>query len=307
MHSLVDSTDFISLRQHNFGNSPGPLEALDPLRLSGAVRRILRVCESQVRMQPLIPVPNSEPILRVLVADKVAMRCHLLADALQRSGRYLVAAAHPRKALPLLEKSRLDAGRYDAVLVSVSFSEEPPESAQFVRQIRELHPHLSIVVLLDALDRTIVVEAFRAGARGVFCRSDSFEALCKCIRCVHEGQVWASSQELQFVLDAIVEHGPAVSLLPGSRPLSKREEEITYLVAEGFSNRQISERLGLSEHTIKNYLFRVFEKLGVSTRVGLALYALKQSKRSQTQLQSSSPASLSDAPLILTKNSTLPG
>jgi len=242
----------------------------------------------------------------VLVADKVAMRCHLLADALQGSGRYLAVAVHPRKALSLLEKSRLDAGRYDAVLVSVSFSEEVPESAQFVRQIHELRPHLSIVVLLDTLDRTIVVEAFRAGASGVFYRSDSFEALCKCIRCVHEGQVWASSQELQFVLDAIVEHGPAVTLLPGSRPLSKREEEITYLVAEGCSNREISERLGLSEHTIKNYLFRVFEKLGVSTRVALALYALKQSKRSRMQVQSSRPASLSDVPLILRKNSTLP-
>ena len=241
----------------------------------------------------------------MLVADKVAMRCHLLADALQRSGRYLAAAIHPRTILPMLEKSPLDAGRYDAVLVSLGFSEEPLDSAQFVRQIHELHPRLSIIVLLDASDRAIVVEAFRAGARGVFSRSDSFEALCKCIRCVHEGQVWASSEELQFILDAIVEHGPAVTLLPGSRPLSKREEEITYLVAEGCSNRQISERLGLSEHTIKNYLFRVFEKLGVSTRVGLALYALKQCKRSQTS-QSTGPTSLSDAPLILPKNSTLP-
>lgn len=232
------------------------------------------------------------------------MRCHLLADALQGSGRYLAVAAHPRKVLPLLEKSGLDAERYDAVVVSASFAEEPPESAHFVRRIHELHPHVSIIVLLDTLDRTTVVEAFRAGARGVFCRTDSFEALCKCIRCVHEGQVWASSEELQFILDAIVEHGPVVPLLPGSRPLSKREQEITYLVAEGCSNRQISERLGLSEHTIKNYLFRVFEKLGVSTRVGLALYALKQGKRSSTP-QSDGPASLSDAPLILTKNSNL--
>jgi two-component system nitrate/nitrite response regulator NarL len=257
-------------------------------------------------LQTLIPAPNSDLALRVLVVDKVAMRCHLLADALQRSGRYFAAATDPRKVLPLLEKSRLDAGRYDAVLVSLSFSEEPTESAHLVRQIHELDPHLSIIVLMDALDRTVVVETFRSGARGVFCRSDSFEALCKCIRCVHQGQVWANSEELQFVLDAVVEHGPAEILVPGSRPLSKREEEITYLVAEGFGNRQISERLGLSEHTIKNYLFRVFEKLGVSTRVGLALYALKQGKRLRTLPQSADPETLSDSPLLLTKNSTLP-
>lgn len=242
----------------------------------------------------------------MLVADKVAMRSHLLADALQRSGSYVAAAAHPRKVLPLLEKSGLEGGRYDVVVVSVSFSEEPLENAHFVRQIHELHPQLNIVVLMDTLDRTIVVEAFRAGAGGVFCRSDSFEALCKCIRCIHQGQVWANSEELQFLLDAIVEHGPAAALLTSSRPLSKREEEISYLVAEGCSNRQISERLGLSEHTIKNYLFRVFEKLGVSTRVGLALYALKQGNRSRTQRPSTRPASLSDPPLILTKNSSVP-
>ena len=234
------------------------------------------------------------------------MRCHLLADALQRSGGYLTETVHPRNVLSLLEKSRLDMPRHAVVLVSVGLGEDPPEGVQLVRRIHELHPRLSIVVLVDALDRVMVVECFRAGSRGVFCRSDSFQALCKCIRCVYEGQVWANSEQLQFVLDVIVQHGPAVSLLPGSRPLSKREEEITYLVAEGFSNRQISERLGLSEHTIKNYLFRVFEKIGVSTRVGLALYALKQGKGGHKSLSSARMSSLSDPPLILAKSPTLP-
>jgi len=255
---------------------------------------------------PLIPVSNSEPALRVLVADGVAMRCQLLADALQRSGGYLTDAVYPEKVLSFLEKSRLDTPRHAVVLVSAGLGEDPLEGVQLVRRIHELHPRLGLVVLLDTLDRVMVVECFRAGARGVFCRSDSFQALCRCIRCVHEGQVWANSEQLQFVLDAIVQHGPAVTLLPGSRPLSKREEEITYLVAEGFSNRQISERLGLSEHTIKNYLFRVFEKIGVSTRVGLALYALKQGKRGRKSLSSAGISSLSDAPLILAKSPTLP-
>jgi DNA-binding CsgD family transcriptional regulator len=58
--------------------------------------------------------------------------------------------------------------------------------------------------------------------------------------------------------------------------LSPREEEVALLVAEGLSNREISDRLQLSEHTIKNYLFRMFEKLGVNTRVELALYSLEQ-------------------------------
>jgi two-component system nitrate/nitrite response regulator NarL len=207
------------------------------------------------------------------VADAVAMSCRLLADALQRSKRYqAVAAVTPKQVL-----EALDSAPFQVALVSTSFPEDPLGGLGLVREIREIHPEVNIVVLLDTLERSFVVEAFRAGACGVFCRADSFQTLCKCIHCVHEGQVWASSAELLYVLDALIEPTPLENhSLAGSRPLSKREEEIARLVAEGLSNRQISQRLDLSEHTIKNYLFRVFEKLGVSTRVELALYALKR-------------------------------
>lgn len=212
----------------------------------------------------------------MLVADTAAMSCHLLAAALRRTEYYYAAAATtPKRALHLLEK-----GRFDVALVGLGFSEDPLQSIRFVRQMRNLYPALGVGVLLDVLDRTLVVETFRAGARGVFARSDSFESLCKCIRCLHEGQVWSNPRGLEYVLEALVEHGPVVSGSSGSRQLSKREEQITLLVAEGYSNRQISEQLDLSEHTVKNYLFRVFEKLGVTTRVGLTLYALRQGKPS---------------------------
>jgi DNA-binding CsgD family transcriptional regulator len=67
----------------------------------------------------------------------------------------------------------------------------------------------------------------------------------------------------------------------GRNLLSKREQQVVALVAEGFTNRQISQELKLSEHTVKNYLFRVFEKLGISTRVELVLYALSQNPLGQ--------------------------
>lgn len=249
----------------------------------------------------LSSVPNFDPGIRVLVADSLSMSCHLLADALERSqGFAAVAAATPKKVLQLLEKER-----FDVVLLGSAFSSDPLESVRFVSQLRSTHPQVGVVVLLDALDRSLVVEAFRSGASGVFSRSESFEALCKCIRCVQQGQIWASSTGIHFVLDALVEHGPIVSRLSGSRPLSKREEQITVLVAEGYSNRQISERLALSEHTIKNYLFRVFEKLGVATRVGLTLYALKQGKTSRPQLESVKRPPMGDSRL-LSKNQQFP-
>jgi two-component system nitrate/nitrite response regulator NarL len=217
---------------------------------------------------------------RVLVADAVAMSCKLLVDALLLSKRYdAVAATTPEEVV-----LTLDHGQFDVVLVATNFSQDPLEGLRFVSEIRDLHREVNIVVLLDTLERNLVVEAFRSGAHGVFSRSDSFQALCKCILCVHEGQVWATSAEFGFVLEALVDPLPIETRgLPSSRPLSKREEEIAHMVAEGFSNRQISERLDLSEHTIKNYLFRVFEKLGVSTRVELTLYALKRGKVPRTR------------------------
>lgn len=254
----------------------------------------------------MIPVPKSDSRLTVLVADNVTMRCQLLADALQRTNAYEAVAASPAEVLPLLDKARSEKARFDVVLVGVSFFDKALENAVLIRQIQTAHPGTSTIILVDALDRTMVVETFRAGARGVFCRTDSFEALCKCIRCVHAGQVWASSQGLHFVLDAFVEHGPMVGLVPGARPLSNREEEISFLVAEGYSNKQISERLDLSEHTIKNYLFRVFDKLGVSTRVGLALYAIKHARPARAKRQSARPMPLPDAPLVLDTDSDLP-
>jgi two-component system nitrate/nitrite response regulator NarL len=226
-------------------------------------------------LNPLTTADQSDFVPGVLVTDTVAMSCRLLADELQRRENYpTAAAASPKKVFRLLA-----GGGFDVVVIGIGSSEDHLERIRLVRQIRSLHPDVGIIVLLDAPERTLVVEIFRSGARGIFCRTDSVEALCKCIRCVRQGQVWAGTHELRFLLEALVEEGrPGDSSLESARPLSQREQQITRLVAEGYSNRQISQQLQLSEHTIKNYLFRVFEKLGVGTRVELTLYALKHAK-----------------------------
>jgi DNA-binding NarL/FixJ family response regulator len=134
-----------------------------------------------------------------------------------------------------------------------------------------------VILLLDSPDREQIVEAFRNGASGVFFRSDSLERLWKSIRSVHLGQVWASSRELQYLLEELVQTMPFhVVDVQGGVLLTEREDQVVRLVAEGYTNREISKELGLSEHTVKNYIFRVFDKLGVSTRVELALYAMNQ-------------------------------
>jgi DNA-binding NarL/FixJ family response regulator len=86
--------------------------------------------------------------------------------------------------------------------------------------------------------------------------------------------VWANSEQLQYLIEAIAQV-PSLRVVnaSGFKLLTPREEQVVALVADGLSNREIAEELGLSEHTVKKYLFRIFDKLGISSRVELVLYA----------------------------------
>ena len=172
----------------------------------------------------------------------------------------------------------------DVAIISADLRDGRNMGIQATREIRVSHPHVHIIVLVDSPRRTMVVEGFRAGADGVFSRLQPFEMLCKCIHAVYEGQVWASSQELRFIIEAMAQNEKQpIKSASGTRLLTKREEELVQLVAEGLTNRDISRQLSLTEHTVRNYLFRIFNKLGTSNRLELALYVIKQRGGEQGQ------------------------
>ena len=101
--------------------------------------------------------------------------------------------------------------------------------------------------------------------------------LQKCILKVYEGQIWANSEQLSFLLESVADAPvPPITDANGVKLLTNRELSLVQLVAEGLTNRDISKELRLSEHTVRNCLFRIFNKLGVSTRLELALYAIHQ-------------------------------
>ena len=149
---------------------------------------------------------------------------------------------------------------------------------------------MKAIVLMDSSTRENVVEAFRAGARGVFCRNQPVKMLCRCISVVNEGQVWANSLELGFLLEAL-------SAVPSLRPannealclLSDRERAVVGCLAEGLSNREIAARLNISQHTVKNYMFRIFEKLGISSRLELLFLVLSGTGAEVTWLHRTVP------------------
>jgi DNA-binding NarL/FixJ family response regulator len=123
------------------------------------------------------------------------------------------------------------------------------------------------------------VDAFRAGAKGVFCRTECISLLPKCIRAVHDGQIWANSKQLHHVMESFASAAPLqVKTVSDPRLLTKREEDVAELVVEGFSNREAAHKLGLTEQTVSNYLFKIYEKLGIPKRVELVLYSLKNER-----------------------------
>jgi DNA-binding NarL/FixJ family response regulator len=165
----------------------------------------------------------------------------------------------------------------DVAIISADLKDGPSAGFRVVREARVSHPHTRIIMLVDSPERAMVVEGFRAGADGVFSRDEPFEMLCKCIHAVWGGQVWATSEELRFIVEALTKSEPQpIKGANGDNLLTKREEELVQLVAEGLTNRDISRELGLREHTVRNYLFRIFNKLGTSNRLELALYVIKQ-------------------------------
>jgi len=174
--------------------------------------------------------------------------------------------------------SALNANPIDIALITAGLLDGPYSGILAVQSLRASHPHVKPVILLEQAEVQLVTVAFRAGAKGVFFpEQDGFEMLCRCVRKVQDGQVWASSTHLHELLEVVARPvaGRIVSS-SGVRLLTNREEDILRLVEDGLTNRQIAQELNLSEHTVRNNLFRIFDKLGVSTRVELALYSVNR-------------------------------
>src|SRR5260370_16816820 len=194
--------------------------------------------------------------ISLLVGEHSRMGCQLMETALRGCHHISVVGS-------VVESSELieayENVRPDVCVISSALRDGQNSGFRVARELHSNFRNAAIILLLEFSERNLVVEAFRSGARGVFSRDDSFELLARCVQRVHEGQVWANSQQLQFAIEALTESPPsAIVDAKGAHILTKRELSAVELVAAAFSNRHISPDLRLPEHPGTTHPFPLF-------------------------------------------------
>jgi len=212
--------------------------------------------------------------ISVIVSDSTRIHTQLLAEAMRSDPalQVVASASSSKEVLEVIGRAPIDVAVINYVLDDV-----PGRGPELLREIRALHPHVKGIILIDSSRPQPVLDSFRAGAKGIFSKQGQLENLCKCIRCVHEGQIWATGTELEHLLGAFAS-SPQVRAANqmGLDLLSPRECQVVQYLVAGMSNREIAKALALSPHTVKNYIFRIFDKLGVSNRMELLYMTLRQ-------------------------------
>ncbi|HET8667863.1 MAG TPA: response regulator transcription factor [Terriglobales bacterium] len=231
---------------------------------------------------PATTAKKGDERIRIIVADDTRIGCESLKVALMRDRRVEVNGIATTVDQIITFAA---ASKPHILLLNPSLEDGPNAGLEALSNIVKRLPFIRVVVLLPNGNTHDVVQAFRAGARAVFRRSESLQKLTRCIHAVHHGQIWAASTDLNTTLQAFAT-APLVQCVStnGDKLLTAREQQVVECVAEGLTNREISEQLHVTEHTIKNYLFKIYDKLGVSNRVELVLYGVRHvaSARSST-------------------------
>lgn len=144
-----------------------------------------------------------------------------------------------------------------------------------IPELLRIAPGIKFITHAVSPDEGQTVELYRCGVRGILWRSISPDLLVRCVRRIATGETWIDNQALNWVIEAYRSKEAAL-VNPRTRPrLSPKEMAIITYITEGKRNKEIAFQLGTTEQVIKNYLRKIYYKLGVSDRLELALYCLR--------------------------------
>ena len=222
----------------------------------------------------------SKPKIRIVVADDHPIfrdgLCRLL--ALEEDFEVVAQAQDGRQVLDVLQQHEPDILLLDLKMPGL-------DGLATLQRLQIAKNKTRVIVLTASDDKNEFVQAMKLGTSGIVLKQTATELLIKSIRKVHAGEIWLDSHTTAAVIRQFVandEAPPAMHALPAApatrererSPLSQREREIVALVAQGFKNKEMAEKMFISEQTVKNHLHNIFDKLGVSDRLELALYAI---------------------------------
>jgi DNA-binding NarL/FixJ family response regulator len=147
-------------------------------------------------------------------------------------------------------------------------------TSNVIPELLRAAPDVKLIVQAVAADENQTVELYRRGVRGIISRSISPDLLVRCVRRIAAGETWIDNQSVSWVIEAYRAQAAAL-VNPRSQPkLSPKEMAIITCITQGKRNKEIAYQLGTTEQVIKNYLRKIYDKLGVSDRLELALYCL---------------------------------
>src|SRR5271165_3392372 len=215
--------------------------------------------------------------IRIVVADDHPIfrdgLCKLL--ALEEDFEVVAQAQDGRQVLEILQQHEPDILLLDLKMPGL-------DGLATLQRLQAARNKTRVIVLTASDDKNEFVQAMKLGTSGIVLKQTATELLIKSIRKVHAGEIWLDSHTTAAVIRQFVANDEAPAAMPASSaprdrersPLSQREREIVALVAQGCKNKEMAEKMFISEQTVKNHLHNIFDKLGVSDRLELALYAI---------------------------------
>jgi two-component system, NarL family, nitrate/nitrite response regulator NarL len=211
--------------------------------------------------------PNT-PVIRVILADS---------QAIYRVGMRKVFAIEDDirvvAQVDTIENLHAAVQRFpsDIVLLEASLLDGTTNA---IPELVRLAPDTKVIVQALAADESRTVELYRRGVRGIIPRSISPDLLVKCVRKIAQGETWIDNQSVNWVIEAYRSNAASLTSTRTQPRLSAKEHAIIYCITQGKRNKEIATQIGTTEQVIKNYLRKIYDKLGVSDRLELALYCL---------------------------------
>jgi len=216
----------------------------------------------------LLDAPVKPGTVRIILADSQAIyrvgirKIFALEDDIR-----VVAQADSLENL----RSALERHSSDVVLIEGGLLTGAPNA---IPELLRVSPDVKLIVQAVASDEAQTVDLYRRGVRGIISRSISPDLLVRCVRRIATGETWIDNQAVNWVIEAYRAQAAAL-VSPRTQPrLSPKETAIITCITQGKRNKEIAFQLGTTEQVIKNYLRKIYDKLGVSDRLELALYCL---------------------------------